>query len=307
MAKRLFVSLFILVSVVLIIPQRSVIAKGPVTKIIISGPGIDGNVEVTDMTLLAGLSLGEFELFNVSVIDLPSLSEGYEIARYMEEPGQKPFHFDDVRYFPSSTEGKTGYLYFVGIVGGQSEYDGRWYYVSERGEAAMHKLLKTLVRPKAEVKDQKSTLAKAPSECKSISNQTESPDDGEPAVEVTETVWLSGFQGQPATLKLDRASNKRTEHGWTVDLHWLIKKEASPKNSLLSIWGHHVENNHRIWFSLSDKEPTAVLVIIPSVQIKGDWVEIDTKIYVPEAGCYQFEIFTAGKKTPSKVSFAAGS
>src|SRR4051812_22897750 len=111
-----FMLLVVLIGTMVVVTPRSALAKGQVSKVDITGPGLKGTVEVTDPALLAGLSMGEFEQFGKALDTVPALGEGYEIARYLQEPGDKPFIFDRIHYF-LALSGEAGYIYFDGLEG----------------------------------------------------------------------------------------------------------------------------------------------------------------------------------------------
>jgi hypothetical protein len=62
--------------------------------------------------------------------------DGYLITRFYEISNGSYVAFDQVRYHPDP-EGGRGYLFYVGIVNGSSEYDGKWFRSSEAGEAVL--------------------------------------------------------------------------------------------------------------------------------------------------------------------------
>lgn len=122
------------------------LAKGPPDKLTISGPGLDGEVEVTDRELLAEIGFGALEDFNEnqrSGIAEPSVGEGYTLVRALRNPNGTYQPWDQAHYYPNP--GGRGYIFYDGLVGpNTSEFDGKWYHARPEGEAAMQRLLQTL-------------------------------------------------------------------------------------------------------------------------------------------------------------------
>jgi hypothetical protein len=287
-----------------VIPASHTQAKGQVSKVTVSGPRLKGVVEVTDTALLAGLSLGELESFGKPLDTLPALGEGYEIARYLQEPGQKPFLFDRVHYFPSLTD-ETGYIYFDGLEGNAwSDYDGNWYRATTKGDAAVRSLLAKLVPSKADESLAKAQLEQAPTSCKDTAKLEKTAAGDQEGVKINDGLWVGGFQGSTAALTLDGDSGKRADHGWAADLDWLSRSN----NRLLTIWGRNMDDDSQLWFSLDEQPPSAVLSFNPSLlKPKADWSEFQAKVFVPKAGCYEFSVYMQHQKTPTRFTIAAGS
>jgi hypothetical protein len=112
-------------------------------KATISGPGLKGEVEVTDKDILAVLSLGAIEDFEHGPITTPEVGEGYQISRYFYDAS---FNFGRLRYYPNPA-GERGYVFFEDgpdFVGDHTAYNHKWFYATPQGDAAMHSLLKSL-------------------------------------------------------------------------------------------------------------------------------------------------------------------
>jgi hypothetical protein len=117
--------------------------EDPPDKVTISGPGLKGEVEVTDQEILAVLSLGAIEDFEHGSIPAPNVGEGYQITRYFYDAS---FDFGRLRYYPNST-GERGYIFFEDgpdLVGDHSRYNGKWFYATPQGDEAMRRLLAEL-------------------------------------------------------------------------------------------------------------------------------------------------------------------
>ncbi|MCZ2099888.1 MAG: hypothetical protein LC121_27220, partial [Anaerolineae bacterium] len=48
--------------------------------------------------------------------------------------------FDAVRYYPNPDGGR-GYVNYLGIINGSSEYDGKWFRANAAGEAALRAVI----------------------------------------------------------------------------------------------------------------------------------------------------------------------
>jgi len=66
------------------------------------------------------------------------------MTRYFKD-GALERPFDRLTYYPSAS-GERSSIFYEGlrISGGWSEYDGKWFYVTKAGDAAMRRLLKQL-------------------------------------------------------------------------------------------------------------------------------------------------------------------
>jgi hypothetical protein len=116
---------------------------GPPERVTISGPGLTGEVEVTDKEILTALSLGAIEDFERGPITAPKVGEGYQITRYFYEAS---FNFGRLHYYPNPA-GERSYIFFEDgpdFIGDHTIYDGKWFYTTSQGEAAMQRLLKSL-------------------------------------------------------------------------------------------------------------------------------------------------------------------
>jgi hypothetical protein len=115
----------------------------PPDRATISGPGIDGTVEITDPKALAALKLGAMEDLNAGPIAPPRVTgDGYTITRYFDGG---TFNFASLRYYPSATG--QGYLYFEDgpqLQGNHTPFNGKWLAATPSGDAAMKQVLNNL-------------------------------------------------------------------------------------------------------------------------------------------------------------------
>jgi LPXTG-motif cell wall-anchored protein len=123
------------------------LAKGPPDKLTISGPGLQGEIEVTDPALLADIGFGGLEEFDSNGrhgIPEPAVGEGYTLIRLLRNPNGTFQPWDQLRYYPNALDGR-GVVFYDGLIGpNTSEFDGRWYFARPAGEAGMQRLLATL-------------------------------------------------------------------------------------------------------------------------------------------------------------------
>lgn len=131
-------SLFFILLIALPLPSTFVHVKGNFDYITIKGPGITGELNVTDPALTADFfAFADFSKGEVSPPADPG--EGYQILRvYVVTENDKPAPtpFDQLHYYPY-----TGFVYYDGLVSGSSEYDGRWYAANPSAEEAFRNAL----------------------------------------------------------------------------------------------------------------------------------------------------------------------
>ncbi len=105
---------------VALITSITVFAKGNFSFITITGSNLKDVVRLTDPALTTDFfAFADFYQDKTGTPEDPG--EGYEITRYYIDAGQEST-FDQLHYYP-----KTGYVFYDGIVNGDSEYDGKWY------------------------------------------------------------------------------------------------------------------------------------------------------------------------------------
>lgn len=116
----------------------------PPAKAFISGPGIEGQVQITDKPVLDALRLGGVEDMARGVIARPAVAwEGFKITRYFDGG---TFHFGDLTYYPNA-EGTRGAVYFEDgpmLEGDHTAYNNRWLYATASGDQVLQGFLKKL-------------------------------------------------------------------------------------------------------------------------------------------------------------------
>ena len=130
MKRRLIIVGVMLVMLVMV---NTVVAKGPPREVVITGPGIEGELVVRDTARLEHLGIVGLMVIPES-IGMPShTGPGYTLVRD---------GWDKARYYPDLSGGP-GYVYYVGLINGWSEYDGHWFAATPEGDAEMRSLLAT--------------------------------------------------------------------------------------------------------------------------------------------------------------------
>ncbi|MBI5960649.1 MAG: hypothetical protein HY866_18060 [Chloroflexi bacterium] len=137
MKKRLGLVLLIVLLAVLVPPAA---AKGPPDRIVITGPGIAGELVIEDRPTLDALSMGMEDFLSVIPQEIPAnLGPGYTIKRLFKD-GLHYTPFDTAVYHPDLS-GEGGRVLFVGIYNGWTEYDGIWYAAQPEGDRVIRQIL----------------------------------------------------------------------------------------------------------------------------------------------------------------------
>ena len=115
------------------------LAKGDFDYLTVKGPGITGEIDITNPALTADFFA--FADFSKDEIDAPAdPGQGYQVVRvYVVDTKDQPF--DQLHYYPY-----TGYVYYDGLISGSSEYDGRWYTANPSAEEPFRDALKQRAR-----------------------------------------------------------------------------------------------------------------------------------------------------------------
>jgi hypothetical protein len=154
----------LLVCVALLLLAPPVYAKGPPDKIVISGPGLNESVTITELSVLQHLGLGALEDFGQRIDPQPQRPGGYQIDRLVRQ-GASYWTFDRLTYYPPAP-GERGVIFYAGlraVSGGSSEYDGQWFYATPTGDTSMTRLVtEILPRPALPVTGAADELADTP-------------------------------------------------------------------------------------------------------------------------------------------------
>ena len=125
--KALMKKLTLLFVAMLFLPISLALAKGDFDYLTVKGPGLQGELNLTNPELTSDF----FAFADFTKGDVPPPADpgqGYEITRvyisYTDSKKPEPTAFDQLYYFPYADN---GYVYYVGLAEGTSEYDGKWY------------------------------------------------------------------------------------------------------------------------------------------------------------------------------------
>lgn len=125
---------FLLLILALLIPGTAALANGEFDYIVIKGPGITGDINVSNPMLTQGIfTFADFSKGDVNPPADPGA--GYQIVR-MHADGSKGIPYDQLHYYPY-----TGYVYYDGIVNGFSEDGGKWYIANPAIEEPFRAIL----------------------------------------------------------------------------------------------------------------------------------------------------------------------
>jgi len=137
--------ILLILALCLLVPTTLVLAKGNFTYVTIDGPGLTDKLNITDPALTSDFFI--FADFTKGPIDPPAdPGEGYEVTRvYIETIDNKPTAkaFDQLLYFPYADG---GYVYYVGLSEGTSEYDGKWFVANPDADAPFRAALAASAR-----------------------------------------------------------------------------------------------------------------------------------------------------------------
>lgn len=128
----------LLIALGILIPASVVFAKGKFDYIIVKGPGITGEINVTNPALTDDFFA--FADFTQGEVPPPfDPGQGYQVVRvYVQTIDGKPqdVPFDQLHYYPY-----TGYVFYDGLANGVSEYDGKWYAANPATDAPFRAVL----------------------------------------------------------------------------------------------------------------------------------------------------------------------
>src|SRR5215831_15966806 len=138
--------LFSAMSAILLVLATTVTALAwpdqPPDKVLISGPGIEGQAQVKDARALAIFRLGDLEDFDTldpRSTATPRVGAGYKIVRFFYGGD---FDFARLTYYPNPSGGR-GYLYFEDgpmLQGNHTPYDETWLYAKPDAEQKLRAL-----------------------------------------------------------------------------------------------------------------------------------------------------------------------
>lgn len=132
---RKFTALLLVLGILL--PTVFVFADDGFDYITITGPGITGEIDVTNSVLTQDLAFADFTQGEVPAPYDPG--QGYQVVRtYVKDVDGKPKDvlFDQLHYYPY-----TGYVHYDGRMEETSEYDGKWFLANPVAEAPFRNVL----------------------------------------------------------------------------------------------------------------------------------------------------------------------
>ena len=133
----------------------------PPDKAVISGPGIEGEVQIKDAAVLKALKLGTIEDFDSGRISAPNVSGGYKIVRYFYGGS---FDFARLTYYPMP-QGQRSYLYWDDgpmLEGDHTPYHKQWLYAQPEADKILKALLNQLEAAQAPQSSSNVNAAQAP-------------------------------------------------------------------------------------------------------------------------------------------------
>jgi hypothetical protein len=137
--------LILCVLLLALLSYGTVFAKNTPDKVIIRGPGLSDELEITDSQTLEAFAMGMLLDYEKPIEEPQGLELGYKVTRYYRVG---PNHLKDIDrfvYYPQAN-GRRSYIFYEGIIDkkfiyGGSPYDGKWFLATEEGDRAMLKIL----------------------------------------------------------------------------------------------------------------------------------------------------------------------
>ena len=128
MPRRLLVSL----TALLLLGSGQVSAKGLAEYVVITGPGLTKPLIVRGAAAHP-LGMWLMEIPHALTTHPTHLGRSFTLTRD---------GFDRALYYPNPSGGQ-GYIFYVGLLNGSSEYDGQWFRASVQNERALQHILGT--------------------------------------------------------------------------------------------------------------------------------------------------------------------
>lgn len=112
--------IWIIAALLLTLPSLAARANGEFTYVTVRGPGVVGELTVSNPILTQ--EFFAFADFSQESVTAPAdAGDGFIVTRtYVIEGKEQPF--DQLQYYPY-----TGFVYYIGVADGTSEYAGKWY------------------------------------------------------------------------------------------------------------------------------------------------------------------------------------
>jgi hypothetical protein len=121
---------------------RVAYAKGPMPVRITAGGDLWVPFNVTDPEAYAAIDLFTLMDLDTGEVSPPAgLGEGYLMERFWVDEGGARHDFDQAMFFFDPAGGERGWVFYIGIYQGSSEYDGKWFQARAAGTGAMRAIL----------------------------------------------------------------------------------------------------------------------------------------------------------------------
>ncbi len=124
----------------------SVVALTPalakeLVKVIVLGPGLNGEVEITDPDQVSFFE----NLIRLPVIEEKpeGLSDAFFEIRMAVGSEDNIVAYNVYNYYPAQVE-VGGYFYYAGVIEGSSSVEGKWFSLAEDGDRALRELIVSL-------------------------------------------------------------------------------------------------------------------------------------------------------------------
>ncbi|TDI83831.1 MAG: hypothetical protein E2O74_06125 [Chloroflexi bacterium] len=127
-------------SILSVVSPTLAVAK-ELVKVIVLGPGLNGEVEITDPDQVS---------FFENLVRLPVIEEKpdglsdafFEIRMAVGSAGEI-VAYNVYHYYPAQGQ-VAGYFYYAGVIEGSSSVEGKWFSLAEDGDRALRELLVSL-------------------------------------------------------------------------------------------------------------------------------------------------------------------
>jgi hypothetical protein len=138
----------VLIILLLLLIVLRVQAKGRVDRIVLTGPAVEGEMILNEPSLVAALSMGSLEDFLAGAFEEPD-GKGvayYDLERQMQVSADRFQTIDRVRFYPG--EGiQPGFVHYLGLENGWTEYDGDWFFARPEATAAFRTAFNAHAQP----------------------------------------------------------------------------------------------------------------------------------------------------------------
>jgi hypothetical protein len=128
-AKSIAAFAFILLILALSLTAVPADAMGKFDLIVLESEGL--SFQVFDSEFLDFYAFSNFAEANIS--DPPTMEKGILVTRYSPVDDVYIEPYDQLIYYPS-TDGSGGYVFYVGVMDGSSDYDRKWYQGNPEAE-----------------------------------------------------------------------------------------------------------------------------------------------------------------------------